>query len=560
MDLDRLFERYDFKGKTPIVLNRTCGRAARLKGYRKARVLFKCASVLLDWYLTAAFTEDLDAFAGLQRQMGVRCPNHELGRCGSVLLSALLVRFEEARGADPGGRYDWPAQQAGRLVRLQRDEAAKWGREYMSGMFELASQGQPLEVQARLVVAGAVRHVAPLLVGTPWKKRLALLGRTLGFPCPVERIADAKDGGDSTGRGCTLACPEIRPRLVQAPPELRKRLVATHCPLKHLGFTDRAQGVYLTRRGLAAARALVFAARNLQILRSFGRHPLIRPLTGELDKVARIVERIRVVLPYPEMSKGEPGYIRVPYCPVATENTQVPIYVAADRERTMVGVGPVLAMEGTETVVLGDREGYAFPGRSLPGPVSGYLKDAIEGARSVFDRLAGDKAESGDEVGLYADVETTADGLNAVFAALICVGVKKVRLLMRAEAEGVGGLGVRLGPPLLGRRKKRPREGQPPAVILAFDRKRMTLTATDGKLKLEPLKTHVGDLAGLRERLERTRREYLKQNTLTMRFAGQVRYLVVARMLNAVMRNSSGRTLYPSVEFEIPPVPGGCFR
>jgi hypothetical protein len=417
-----------------------------------------------------------------------------------------------------------------------------------------------MEVQARLVVAGAARHMAAVLLKTPWRKRLGLLTRTLGFPCPGEGRSEAPSGQVGRTAVCTMACPEIQPRLVQAPPELRKRLVATHCPLRHLGFTDRAQGVYLTRLGLVAARTLVFAARDLRILQSYGHHPLVRPLMDELKRTSRMLERIRVALPYPEMSRGESGYIRIPYCPVAVESTQVPVYVSVDGERTMVGVMPMLAVEGPETVILGHREGYPFPGRLLPGPPSTHLKEALQAAKEAFGRLMGDDGAPGGEVGLYADVKVAAEQLNPVLAALICSGVKKLRLLMRSESRGVGGLTVKLRPMVKRRKKKRGAGEQAPRVILTFSRKRMVLNATEGKLKLEPLKTHTGDLAGLRERLERTRRSYAKQDTLTMRFKGEVRYLEVARMLNAVMRNSSGRTLYPSVEIDVPPVQSGCFR
>jgi hypothetical protein len=483
----------------------------------------------------------------LARHLGAGCREVTNPTCGVEILDALAERFRAVRRADPNGRFDWPAQQALKLISLQREESAKWGRRFLAGMAELADEGRPVETAARVVIAGATGHMTEVLSRTPWKKRLTLFLRTLGFDCPAASNPARTGGRREVEPGCRLACPELKQRLIQSPPELRKRLIAAHCPLRHLGFTSRGQSVYLSQDGLRAARNLVYLHRNLAELLEQRDHPLIRLLGEPLRGAKRRLEKLRLGLPYPEMSPGEQGYVKLPFSPVATEDTYAPVYVAADVHRTSVGIMPILSVEGGRTIIVGEREGYPFPGRLVPEPLEDELPGALDRVKKVWAKVSG--VPSWRPLGFYAHSELPAKRFNRIAGVLVRQGVSRLRLLLRSDRAGVGGLTVTLSIGQGGSgRWGRPPEG---SVVLFLDQDEMVLTASEGPLAKEPFRSRSSDLAGLREHLERSRSAYRENDTILLRFRGDVRYLEMSRVLVSVLRNSSGRTLYPRVEIRV---------
>jgi hypothetical protein len=543
----RKLTRYAFDGETAKHLSAVCELARSTQGYRAAQAQWLCARTSLDWYLAAAFTGNRRWMVALARHLGAGCVEVSQPRCGVRLLDGLIARFKAVQRAEPGGHFDWPARQAVELIRLQRDESPYWSKKFLATTRELARPAQPLAVQAQVMIAGATHHMVSVLARTDWQKRLGLFLRTLGFACPVEeRRRSVRLAKRDLSAECRLACKEMSQRLIQAPPELRKRLIAAHCPLSHLGFTERGQAVYLSQPGLLAARDLVYVARTLARLQRRTDHPLVRLLRTQISATRKKLTRLRLGLPYPEMSPGEQGYVKLPYCPAAREPTYAPVYLAADVHRVSVGIAPILAVESARTVILSDRVGYPFPGRLVPEPLRDELPDALKRARRTWVRLSG--VANPKPLALYVHTEVAADRLNRILAVLGRLGIASVRLLLRSDRGGVGGLTVALEPqPDKGVRWGR---GQPDKVLLYLDGQEMILVAGQGPLAEKPFRSRSGDLAGLREHLERSRRHYRKIDTLVLRFRGKVRYLEIARVLVSVLRNSSGRTLYPTVTFQ----------
>jgi len=75
----------------------------------------------------------------------------------------------------------------------------------------------------------------------------------------------------------------------------------------------------------------------------------------------------------------------------------------------------------------------------------------------------------------------------------------------------------------------------------------LRLEAQVGPLKKAPLQIPAGDLAGLRETLEKTRRVYRSAQGVEITLGGQLSYREVARLLHHLRRNSSGRVLYSTL-------------
>ncbi len=543
--LERSLNTYDFDGSTPQDLEKICALVKDLGEHKAARAQWICARTALNWYLWTAFVQDETMFCKLAAQLGSSCSDvQDLSAVGLEILHVIESRLEKVRHLDPGGRYDWPARQAIQLIRLQRDKSAQWGVPFLKKIRELSEKGQPVETEARLIVAGAAIHMADILAETPWSRRSELLTKTLGFECPDVSAEDSSPASEQ----CIPACKEMRKRLIQAPPELRQRLIAAHCPLEHLGFSRREQTLYLSSSGMRIARNIRFINENFKRLLQIDDHPLSALLKGEIKQSIEKWERIGFPIPYPELSPGETGHINLPYSAIAVENILTPLCIVADERRVFVGVLPLLTVEKGETVVLGDREGYRFPGRLVPEPLGVYLPSAVKSARGSWVDLS--ESTEWKPIGLYLDGDVKGSRLNQILASLAKMGLEEIRLFFRHDRKGIGGLTLQIrtvDPKTFRRNKKLSKE-----VALFLDSDEMYLTAGDGFLFETPFISQMGDLAGLREQLEKNRRKKREMDTVEIFLTGDVRFLDLSRILVSTMRNSSGRSLYSKVSFVVP--------
>lgn len=270
----------------------------------------------------------------------------------------------------------------------------------------------------------------------------------------------------------------------------------------------------------------------------------------EISKGAKRWEKVKISLPYPEMSPGEPGYIKLPYSAVATEDTLAPVYVAADEQRVLSGVLPLLSMEKGETVILGDREGYRFPGRLVPEPLKVELPIAIRSARKTWIELTGDPKWQ--PIGLYFHRDVKGPRINRILSVLAFMGQKSVRFIFRHDSLKGGGLTVHIRE--VERVKFKRSKSLSSGITVFLDENEMYLTAAEGPLKEKPFVSQSSDLAGLREHLERYRRAYKKVDAVEVAVIGKTRFLALSRLLVSILRNSSGRTLYPKAVFVVPKV------
>jgi len=540
---------YDFRGHTALKLVRVCARARRESGHRAARLHLLCGRTLVDWYLSAALREDATLLGALGSQLGVGVPGH--GRLPPERLPQVLTaiddHFTQALAFGRGGSLAPIAEAGRRLIRLQRDHSRKWNHAYLEGIREAALKGAAFEVQARLIIAGAGLDGMRALRKANRSDRQEILIRGLGFSCPAE--ADPGDEAAPRKPTCPLACPSIRARAYRLSPVRRKALIAARCPLSYLGFSQRNHGVYLSRTSMLVARAVSYQLRNLERLVAQRRHPLVHTVRGALHQLHRRLASMRVPLPLPDMSPGEPGHIGVPLSASADEPLRAPMFVALDETHLFAGPVPVLGVRASQVELFDQLEGYTFPGRPLYVADGPAMTTVLGRLHQVWKRIThGRLPAPRDRVALYASAKLSAGRFNDLLDLLYTVGIRHVDLVLRNTHGDLGAVPVTLAGP---RRSEGPPLAQTgpvtelPALQLTLTHHNLLLTARSGPLAKTRIVMPSNDLAGLRENLEkRTRRAYRNTGGMYLRFTGAIRYLEIARLLHFVRRNASGRILY----------------
>jgi hypothetical protein len=540
---------YDFRGHTALKLQRICAQAQRETGHRAARLHLLCSRTLLDWYLSAALREDAALLGALGRQLHLpvpadgKLPPERLPR----VLEAIESHFARAMAQGRGGSLAPVAKAGLRLIRLQRVHSRTWSYHYLTGIREAALPGAAFELQARVVIAGAGLDGLRALRKGDRTGRREILIRGLGFSCPAE--ADPGDGTTPRKPTCPLACPSLRATAYRLSPARRKALIAARCPLRYLGFSQRQHGVYLSRTSLLVARAVSYQLRNLAWLVAHRRHPLVHTVRGALHQLQRRLASLRVPLPLPDMSPGEPGYIQVPLAASADDPLRAPAFVALDETHLLAGPVPVLGVRASQVELFDQLEGYTFPGRHLYVASGSAMTTVLERLHRVWKRIThGRLPAPRDRVALYASAHLSAGRLNDLLDLLYGVGIRHVDLVLRNIHGDLGAIPVTLAAPRRSEGPIRPPRGpvmKLPALQLTLTHRRLRLTARSGPLAGTHIDMPANDLAGLRENLEkRTRRAYRNTGGMYLRFTGEIRYLEIARLLHFVRRNASGRILY----------------
>ncbi len=540
---------YDFRGHTALKLQRICTRARSESGHRGARLHLLCGRTLLDWYLSAALREDATLLFALSTQVGLKVVTSSTmpaGRLGQILL-AIEKHFNRAHALGRGGSLSHVAEAGRRLTRLQRSHARRWDFHYLDGIREAALTGSPFELQARVIIAAAGLDGLRALRKVNGPERQEIFIRGLGFSCPAE--ADPGDAKLGRKPSCPLACPSIRARAFRLSPDRRKALIAARCPLAYLGFSQRQHGVYLSRTSLLVARAVSYQLRNLKRLTAQPRNPLVHSVRGALNQLQRRLASLRVPLPLPDMSPGEPGTILVPLSASADEPIRAPVFVAVDETHLLAGPVPVLGVRSSQVEFFDQLEGYTFPGRPLYVADEPAMTTLLGRLHQVWKRITHGRLPAPlDRVALYASAQLSAGRFNDLLDLLYSVGIRHVDLVLRNTHGNLGAIGVTLAGPRRGEGPPLSQAGPPsklPALQLTLDHRRLLLTARSGPLAKVRILMPSNDLAGLRENLEkRTRRPYRNTGGMHLRFSGEIRYQEIARLLHFVRRNTSGRILY----------------
>lgn len=540
---------YDFRGHTALKLKRVCTRAHKASGHRAARLHLLCGRTLLDWYLSAALREDASLLGALGRQL--RLPVSADGSLPSKDLPKLLGAIEAhfARARTQGRQSSLaPVAEAGfRLTHLQRVQSRHWGHDYLAGIREAALPGAAFEIQARVIIAGAGLDGLRALRKGNRSQRREILIRGLGFSCPAE----ADPGDEQTPRKptCPLACQSIRATAYRLSPAHRKALIAARCPLRHLGFSQRQHGVYLSRTAMLVARATSYQLDNVKKLVALRRHPLVYTIRGALDQLQRRLATLRVPLPLPDMSPGEPAHILVPLSASADEPLRAPVFVALNETQLLAGPVPVLGVRAAQVELFDQLEGYTFPGRPVYVADAPAMITVLDRLHAVWKRIThGRLLAPRDRVAVYASGQLSAGRFNDLLDLLYRVGIRKVDLVLRNTHGNLGAIPVILAGPRRSEGPVLPPTGpQPklPALQLTLNHRNLLLTARSGPLSKTRIIMPANDLAGLRENLEkRARKAYRNTGGMQLRFAGEIRYLEIARLLHFVRRNTSGRILY----------------
>ncbi len=517
--LQKRLEPYDFQGRTVRALERFCRNVPS-----RPEAAWLCARTLLDWHLLAAYGPTPSLLNGLAKHLNLDCEPSRSTACGVRVLEALEAVFQKLDHTYPK-TLAWRTRHAHELLRLLLDEAPSWGPTFLRGIHELTTH-RPLAVEASVVVAGALRAALPRIRQAVLWHRPQLLARYVGFACP-------------DGRPCPLGCPELDQELALARPELRKRLILAHCPLSWLGFRSRDEARLLSESGFRTVRNLAFAARTLKLLLD-ATHPLARAIRKDLLALQRDVTDTVFPLPYPELSPGDAGYRRIAYCTAAGEPAFSPLFVSMGENHLRAGLGPLVHAAQEGLAVVGEQEGLAYPGRIVP-PSAEALRAVLAEAARIWTSSAGPLG--GEPAALVLDARIPASVFVDHLRLLFQAGITKVRLLLRNFRAELGGLTVRLEacPDARPRWRRTALKG----VSLWADGQEMRVTADHGPLAETPLTAPVSDISGLRERLEKTRRAYAKQNDIHVFLRGALSFRDLARLLDSSVRNSSGRALYP---------------
>ncbi len=546
---------YDFKGHTALKLKRICQAAEQASGDIGARRQLLCARTLLDWYLVATLREDPSLITALEDFLGISSgPSRGVRHGGAKILTRIQARFTDAARRSRGPSLRRIAKAGADLVQLQLTESRRWGYAYLKGLRTAARTGAPFEVQARVIIAGAALDGLKTLSRAAGPQRRELLVQGLGFACPAE--AEASRGLETKPRppDCPLACPGLRAAIYRLPPVRRKALVAAQCPLSYLGLSQRAHGIYLSAENLLVTRSVSFQLQNLARLRSLGQHPLVRALRGARGTLAKRLGSLRVPLDLPELSPGEPVHFPLPLCASADEHITAPVYLAIDETRLFAGPIPVLGVRQGRITFLDYEEGYPFPGRRIRQADPATVRTLLARLRRVFRRItAGKLPVHPDRVALYADSHLSVARLNDLLDLLSALGITRAELVLRNSHQALRVVPITVavkrrgeGPPLT----VPPTPPLPPRqapLRLQLNPVFLRLEAQVGPLKKAPLQIPAGDLAGLRETLEKTRRAYRSAQGVEVSLSGQLSYREVARLLHHLRRNSSGRTLYSTL-------------
>ncbi|MDY0000084.1 MAG: hypothetical protein RBU30_02190 [Polyangia bacterium] len=544
---------YDFRGHTRMKLRRLCDGAALTKGSSSARRNLRCGLGLLDWFLLAVLREDAGLQLDLARFLKGDGPVPLGPPRGQDLLLAIGARFRAAAESSPGSTTARTAEAGLALVELQRKESLVWGYEYLRGIEEAARTGSPLEPQARIIIAGAALDGFRTLAKAAPSHRAALLTQGLGFPCPAEaEAARALPDQPTRPPSCPLSCPELASLLSRLPPRERKGLVAAKCPLSNLGLAHREHGIYLSVENLLATRSVSFQLQNLSALERLGSHPLVAAASGAFRELRRRLDELRVPLGLPELSPNEPAGLEVPLCASAEAPVTAPVVLVLDETRIYAGTLPVLAVKGYAVTFLDWREGIGFPGRPLEETSLVSLGEQIASVREISRRLLGKAPpQNRDRVAIYASSELSSGRLEDLLDLLTQLGVSQVELVLR-NSEGA----LRAVPAILAH--KRRGEGPPLSkspvyqpdrapLLLELGPVTLSLRGAVGPLAASPLTIPAGDLAGLREALEKTRRSYRDAVGVEVKLHPSVPYRDLARLLHHLRRSSSGRVLYDAM-------------
>jgi hypothetical protein len=546
---------YDFAGHTALKLRRLCRAADRSGGAAGARRQLHCAETLLDWYLVASLREDTALTAALARFAG-RSPEAASAAPapGVAILQRIEARFADAaaRGAGPSLRRR--AHAGARLARLQWRASRRWGYRYLHGIARAARATSPYEIQARVIVAGAALDALRTLRKAKAPQRRELLVQGLGFACPAEAEAARAPGPPTHPPSCPLACPGLRSAIYRLSPIRRKALVAAQCPLSYLGISQRAHGIYLSPENLLVTRSVAYQLENLARLRTRRDHPLVDALWGALGSLEKRLAALRVPLGLPELSPGEPVHFQLPLCASADERVTAPLYLAVDETRLFAGPVPVLGIRGGQVTFLDWREGYPFPGRKLHVADRAALRTQLARLRRTYRRITGGQLPvPTDRVAIYADTHLSAGRLKDLLDLLVQVEVTRAELVFRNSQHEIRTVAVALAPQR--RSEGPPLEAPDPEPIPAkkaplrmhLGARQLRLEAAAGPLKKAPLQIPAGDLAGLRQTLEKTRRDYRAARGVRVRLGAEVTYRELARLLHHLRRNSSGRVLYSTL-------------
>lgn len=567
---------YDFRGHTRPKLRRLCEGASLLAGGEAARRHLRCGRVLLDWFLLGVLREDAELLEGLEKFLGLAATKGEASATGARLLEAIGKRFQKAATKGRGGSFSRLALAGLALVELQRVESPRWGYAYLEGLKEASRVGAPFETQARVIIAGASMDGLKTAAKAAPHQRSLVFVQGLGFACPVEAemnrySQDSPDSQDSLGSldsqnsldsqdqserepSCPMACSELRTRMRQVAPERRKGLIAAQCPLSHLGLSHREHGVYLSQENLLVTRSLAFQIENLQRLSVLASdQPLLDALQGALTTLGRRLEEVRIPLALPELSPGEAVHFPLPLCPSAEEPVTAPVVLALDETRLFGGTVPVVAVRKGEITFLDWREGLIFPGRPLQVADASSMRQELRQLHQTYRRILGKKAPlHRDRVAIYAASSLSTGRLADLLDVLVQLGVFKAELVLRNSEGLIRAVPVELarrrrgeGPPLFA--PEPPIDPQKAPLQLDLGARTLQLRAARGPLAVSPLRIAAGDLAGLRETLEKTRREYRDVSGVEIRLDHAVPYADLARLLHHLRRNSSGRTLHTTL-------------
>lgn len=562
---------YDFAGRSAEVLRRICRAAPRLPASRRAHALVLCARTTFDWYLIASLREDRPLLSSLQRfldRLGALPPGTAPGP--RRILTGVERLLAQAEAAASGASLRRIARAGRALVHLQRTESRTWGYAYLKGLREASRAGAPWSTQAQVIQLGAALDALRTLRRTPLERRPRLLLQGLGFPCPAE-AERARLGDQAPARppSCPLACPSLRSLVARLAPGRRKTLIAAQCPLAHLGLSNRAHGVYLSKDNLPLFRVVTSLTRLAASLRTKGDQPLVAALRGAVSTLSAGLGTLKVPLFYPELAPGEPVSFPLALSASADEPARASVYLAVDETRLFAGPKPLLGIVSGHAVPLGFHAGYPFPGQPVLVTDAQSLATRIRTLRSAFSRELGSPTppSTRDRVTLYVDARLSGGRLNDLLDLLVEARRRHADLIFRNRAGEIRAVPVSIayrrrseGPslaPLPHPSQERPGPPAQPAAAspagngallrVELGRRSLRLSASAGPLASSPVTLPAADVASLRKTLEKTRRAYRGARGVEVRLAVDVPYHALARLLESLRRDTSGRPLYETL-------------
>ncbi len=511
--------------KTGELLKKYCP----VKHLPKAHKGWLCAKTYLDWYLVGAFHADTETISSLAQALGFSCPKSDI-RCGLRVVQEIQGLFKRLQDQSTDEAVRWKAEQARKLLTLQLEKAATWDGSYLEALGAMARSG-PMAPEASVIVAGALADAMTRLTKAHFWQRQNLVAKLLGFVCP-----------DDLPESCPFGCPELTTRLVQTRPELRKRLIALHCPLDRLGFTNRKQTLFISESSQRLARNLAFLTKTLTRLVD-SQSPLSAALKREIAPLSSKLDGLVFPLPIPELAPTERGYRKTAFCGPAFEPAAAPVFVSLGTADVTAGIAPLIHTRRGSLVIPGMAELLVFPGRPIPSFDAESLQRAILQAEQVWQRETGLKPDGLTALLVDARVETRR--YHRLMAALASTGRRKLRLIFRNLQGKLGGLTVQIVP--CPDKTPRWKSRLDKTLAIWIDGESLLVNAATGPLADKPFTGPVTDLAGLRAALEHSRSAYRDIQSATLFLGPNLRYMDLSRVLGSIVRNSSGRTLYSSL-------------